>query len=46
MMPVSVISIPTIHAIIAIFLLISGCNYGLHFSLLSGRSLKVYWRDP
>ncbi|MFO5848398.1 potassium transporter TrkG, partial [Klebsiella pneumoniae] len=31
---------------IAIFLLISGCNYGLHFSLLSGRSLKVYWRDP
>ncbi len=28
-----------------IFLPISGCNYGLHFSLLSGRSLKVYWRD-
>lgn len=37
---------PTINTIIAIFLLISGCNYGLHFSLLSGRSLKVYWRDP
>ena len=35
---------PTINTIIAIFLLISGCNYGLHFSLLSGRSLKVYWR--
>ncbi|HFE4500875.1 TPA: Trk system potassium transporter TrkH [Klebsiella pneumoniae] len=37
---------PMINSIIAIFLLISGCNYGLHFSLLSGRSLKVYWRDP
>jgi len=37
---------PLINTIIAIFLLISGCNYGLHFSLLSGRSLKVYWRDP
>lgn len=37
---------PTINTIIAIFLLISGCNYGLHFALLSGRSLKVYWRDP
>lgn len=37
---------PAINTIIAIFLLISGCNYGLHFALLSGRSLKVYWRDP
>ena len=37
---------PMINSIIAIFLLISGCNYGLHFSLLSGRSLRVYWRDP
>jgi len=37
---------PTINTIIAVFLLISGCNYGLHFSLLSGRNLKVYWRDP
>ncbi|STL47893.1 trk system potassium uptake protein TrkH [Escherichia coli] len=46
-MPVSVyFDSPTINTIIAIFLLISGCNYGLHFSLLSGRSLKVYWRDP
>ncbi|PVZ86285.1 Trk system potassium transporter TrkH [Serratia sp. S1B] len=36
---------PTINTIIAVFLLISGCNYGLHFALLSGRSLKVYWRD-
>ncbi|NUV09709.1 hypothetical protein MS6203_04111 [Escherichia coli] len=47
MMPVSVISTARLlTTIIAIFLLISGCNYGLHFSLLSGRSLKVYWRDP
>ncbi|OSM97830.1 MULTISPECIES: Trk system potassium transporter TrkH [Lonsdalea] len=37
---------PTINTIIAIFLLISGCNFGLHFAVLSGRSLKVYWRDP
>lgn len=37
---------PTINTIIAVFLLISGCNYGLHFTLLSGRSLKVYGRDP
>ncbi|MFI8416252.1 Trk system potassium transporter TrkH [Serratia sp. NPDC078593] len=37
---------PTINTIIAVFLLISGCNFGLHFALLSGRSLKVYWRDP
>lgn len=29
---------PTINTIIAIFLLISGCNYGLHFSLLSGKT--------
>ncbi|CDG22702.1 Trk system potassium uptake protein trkH [Xenorhabdus poinarii G6] len=36
----------TINIIIAIFLLISGCNFGLHFAVLSGRSLKVYWRDP
>ncbi|MFP1723453.1 Trk system potassium transporter TrkH [Lonsdalea quercina] len=36
----------TINTIIAIFLLISGCNFGLHFAVLSGRSLKVYWRDP
>lgn len=37
---------PTINTIIGIFLLISGCNFGLHFAVLSGRSLKVYWRDP
>ena len=37
---------PTINIIVAIFLLISGCNYGLHFAFLSGRTLKGYWRDP
>lgn len=37
---------PAINTIIAVFLLISGCNYGLHFAVLSGRNLKVYWRDP
>ncbi|BAE73395.1 Trk system potassium uptake protein TrkH [Sodalis glossinidius str. 'morsitans'] len=37
---------PLINTIVAIFLLISGCNYGLHFAALSGRNLKVYWRDP
>lgn len=37
---------PTINTIIGVFLLISGCNFGLHFAVLSGRSLKVYWRDP
>lgn len=37
---------PMINTIVAVFLLISGCNFGLHFAVLSGRSLKVYWRDP
>ncbi|ATA26181.1 potassium transporter [Brenneria goodwinii] len=37
---------PMINTIIAVFLLISGCNFGLHFTVLSGRSIKVYWRDP
>ncbi|MGP1954884.1 MAG: potassium transporter TrkG, partial [Arsenophonus sp. NC-QC1-MAG3] len=37
---------PAINTIIAIFLLISGCNFALHFSVLSGRSLVLYWRDP
>ena len=35
-----------INGITAVFLFIAGCNFGLHFSVLSGRSLKVYWRDP
>ncbi len=47
MMPASAtFNSPTINTIVAVFLLISGCNYGLHFSLFSGRNLKVYWRDP
>ena len=37
---------PVINTLIAVFLLISGCNFGLHFALLSGRRLTVYWRDP
>ncbi|OZI14053.1 potassium transporter [Sodalis-like symbiont of Philaenus spumarius] len=37
---------PLINTIVAVFLLISGCNYGLHFAALSGLNLKVYWRDP
>ncbi|WP_074012321.1 Trk system potassium transporter TrkH [Candidatus Sodalis sp. SoCistrobi] len=36
---------PLINTIVAVFLLISGCNYGLHFAALSGHNLKVYWRD-
>lgn len=35
-----------INTIITIFLLISGCNFTLHFALLSRRSLFGYWRDP
>ncbi|CRK85500.1 Trk system potassium uptake protein TrkH [Candidatus Providencia siddallii] len=34
-----------INIIISIFLIISGCNFSLHFSLLTGRNLRVYWRD-
>lgn len=34
-----------INTIIGIFLLISGCNYGLHFALLSRLNLRGYWRD-
>jgi trk system potassium uptake protein TrkH len=37
---------PVINTLIAFFLLISACNFGLHFALLSGRRLSVYWRDP
>ncbi|MGP1930529.1 MAG: Trk system potassium transporter TrkH [Arsenophonus sp. ET-YP4-MAG3] len=36
---------PVINIIIAIFLLISGCNFCLHFAVLSGRSLMIYWHD-
>lgn len=37
---------PAINTIIAVFLIISGCNFGLHFALLTGRSLGIYSRDP
>ncbi|SUC78460.1 potassium transporter [Providencia stuartii] len=37
---------PAINTIIAVFLIISGCNFGLHFAVLTGRSLGIYWRDP
>lgn len=39
-------SSPAINAIIAIFLLISACNYSLHFALLTGSSVHVYGSDP
>ncbi|WP_225639445.1 Trk system potassium transporter TrkH [Candidatus Profftia sp. (ex Adelges kitamiensis)] len=35
----------TINNIVAVFLLISSCNFSLHFALFSGRNLKVYWCD-
>ncbi|MGL4859817.1 MAG: Trk system potassium transporter TrkH [Enterobacteriaceae bacterium] len=37
---------PMINTIIAVFLLISGCNFSLHFAVLSGRNPLVYIRDP
>ncbi|BGI50845.1 MAG: Trk system potassium transporter TrkH [Arsenophonus endosymbiont of Ceratovacuna japonica] len=36
----------TINIIIAIFLLISSCNFNLHFYFLSGHNLIIYWYDP
>nr|WP_324123910.1 MULTISPECIES: TrkH family potassium uptake protein [unclassified Gilliamella] len=35
----------TINYIITIFLILSGCNFALHFAALNGLSIKVYWRD-
>ncbi|WMY96882.1 MAG: Trk system potassium transporter TrkH [Arsenophonus sp.] len=35
----------SINIIIAIFLLISGCNFGLHFIFLSNCNFRVYWYD-
>ncbi len=34
-----------VNYIITAFLILSGCNFGLHFASLSGFSIKVYWRD-
>ncbi|MDF7671043.1 TrkH family potassium uptake protein [Orbaceae bacterium ESL0721] len=36
---------PTINYIVTLFLILSGCNFGLHFAAISGFSIKVYWRD-
>lgn len=36
---------PTINIVTSIFLVISGCNFGLHFSVLSGKKLNLYWKD-
>ncbi|SET51345.1 Trk system potassium transporter TrkH [Thorsellia anophelis] len=35
----------TINSIISVFLFISGCNFALHFAALTGKSLKVFWKD-
>lgn len=37
---------PTINTLVALFLLISACNFGLHFALITNRRIGVYWRDP
>lgn len=34
-----------VNYIITFFLILSGCNFGLHFAAFSGFSIKVYWRD-
>lgn len=39
---------PTINMITVVFLLISGCNFSLHFAAFAsgGIHLRTYWRDP
>ncbi|WMY97579.1 MAG: TrkH family potassium uptake protein [Arsenophonus sp.] len=37
---------PIINIVISIFLIISGSNFTLHFLLLSGEKMKIYWNDP
>ncbi|ARC55005.1 potassium transporter [Candidatus Riesia sp. GBBU] len=34
-----------VECIIIIFLIISSCNFGLHFSVLSEKTLKIYWKN-
>ncbi|ARC54406.1 TrkH family potassium uptake protein [Candidatus Riesia pediculicola] len=34
-----------INDIVSFFLLVSSCNFNLHFLVLSGKSLKIYWND-
>lgn len=36
---------PVINYIVTLFLILSGCNFALHFAALSGFSIKEYWRD-
>ncbi|MGL5007288.1 MAG: Trk system potassium transporter TrkH [Plesiomonas sp.] len=38
---------PLINVITAVFLIIAGCNFALHFSALTSRTpWRNYWRDP
>lgn len=36
---------PAVNYIITFFIVLSGCNFGLHFMALKGLSIKTYWRD-
>lgn len=36
---------PAINYIITFFIVLSGCNFGLHFIALKGLSIKAYWHD-
>ncbi|WP_392566512.1 TrkH family potassium uptake protein [Utexia brackfieldae] len=36
---------PAVNYITTFFMILSGCNFGLHFLALSRFSLKSYWRD-
>lgn len=36
---------PVVNCIITLFLILSGCNFGLHFVVMSRFSLRTYWRD-
>lgn len=35
----------TINYIVTLFLILSGCNFALHFAAFNGFSIKVYWQD-
>lgn len=34
-----------VNYIVTIFIILSGCNFSLHFMALRGFSFKIYWRD-
>ncbi len=38
-------SSPLIEMILVLFMLLGGINFALHFLVLRGRSLRVYWQD-